>query len=162
MAYNHTVLVCIHLRLQRNWKVRQRKDRTVGSGENSGFVVLLSNDVLRDLRLPFHLLSLCMVHLNQDASGMLTANLPKHSRRSFHVVFNQGKSGRLQWEYIRKKTSSIAPFSNSVDNSQIGDQETGRAFSNGIGEGVDEGSKRAHSVFREILSEIFDLQVLCL
>ena len=63
MAYNHTVLVCIHLRLQCNWKVRQRKDRTVESGENLGFVVLLSNDVLRDLRLSFHLLSLCMVHL---------------------------------------------------------------------------------------------------
>ncbi|KAH9310782.1 hypothetical protein KI387_025817, partial [Taxus chinensis] len=148
------------LRLQHNWKVRQKKDRTAGSGRNAGFIIVLSDDALTDPRLSFRLLSMCTIDLDQDSSGMLTANLSRHARLSLHVRYNNYQSGRHKWEYVRKKNSSTSPTCNIfVDRSQIRNQETEKGLAKVIVEGVDEGSKRAHSNFRDILSEIFDAQV---
>eukprot|EP01018_Ginkgo_biloba_P004218 Gb_09021 [translate_table: standard] len=146
-------------RLQHNWKVRQKKDHTSGSGGGAGFIIVLSNDALIYPRLSIRLSSVCLVDLDQDLSGTLTANLRSHKRHSLQVRYNHYQSGHKIWEDIRKNSSSILPVYNLDDEANIITQETDRGLAKSIGQGVDEGSKNAHSIFCEILSEKFNMQV---
>ena len=138
-------------RLQRNWKVKRQRGVAAGPVGSAGFSI----DVGTSESNP------CMITLEQDSVGLLTAHLPAGlSLSSLHVslhstppLFKFGKETErvtATMKEVRRDTTGLP---------EVSKPEVTKPGERGVGPGVDRGATSTQAMLRQIQTANFEAQV---
>jgi hypothetical protein len=133
-------------RLQRNWKVKRQRGVAAGPVGSAGF----SLDVGTSESNP------CIITLEQDSVGLLTAHLPAGlSLSSLHVSLH---STSPPFKFGKEAERVPATMKEGKPES-TGLPEVSKPGERGVGPGVDRGATSTQAMLRQIQTANFEAQV---
>ncbi|XP_024372278.1 mediator of RNA polymerase II transcription subunit 17 [Physcomitrium patens] len=134
------------MRLQRNWKVKRQRGVAAGPGGSAGFSI----DVGTSESAP------CLITLEQNSVGLLTAHLPAAlTLSSLHVTL---LSTPAPFKF-GKDTERLSATSKEGTSDATVLPEAPKPGERGVGPGVDRGATRTQAMLRQIQTANFDAQV---
>ncbi|KAG0592314.1 hypothetical protein KC19_1G241700 [Ceratodon purpureus] len=134
------------MRLQRNWKVKRQRGVAAGPVGSAGFSI----DVGTSESNP------CIITLEQDSVGLLTAHLPAGlSLSSLHVSLHSTPSPFK----FGKETERVPGTTKEGRPETTGLPEVSKLGERGVGPGVDRGATSTQAMLRQIQTANFEAQV---
>lgn len=134
------------MRLQRNWKVKRQRGVAAGPVGSAGFSI----DVGTSESAP------CIITLEQDSVGLLTAHLPAGlSLSSLHVTLHSKQTAFK----FGKETERLPATTKERKSDTTGLPEVSKPGERGVGPGVDRGATSTQAILRQIQTANFEAQV---